>query len=109
MKRFESSGRFSGRYRLVLSLVLLFGMLLLFSFCIDWLNQGTAKRQKENLEAAIADGITYCYAMDGAYPENLEELESRYGLVYDKERFFVDYKISGANLYPDVTIIERGE
>ena len=42
-------------------------------------------------------------------PFALEELAARYGLTYDTSRFFVDYRVNGANLYPDVTIIERGE
>lgn len=49
------------------------------------------------------------YAIDGEYPQSLEELAARYGLTYDTSRFFVDYRVNGANLYPDVTIIERGE
>ena len=31
-----------------------------------------------------------------------------YGLIYDDSLFFVDYRTQGSNIYPEVTIIERG-
>ena len=60
----------------------------------------------DSLEEALNRSITYCYAVEGAYPESLEYLTKHYGLTYDHDRFFVDYHVSGANLYPDVTILE---
>ena len=53
--------------------------------------------------------ITYCYAVEGSYPESLDYLKEHYGLTYDEDRFFVDYQVIGANILPDVTIIEKGE
>ena len=47
--------------------------------------------------------------MEGSYPESLDYLKEHYGLTYDDHYFFVDYHAAGANLFPDVTIIERGE
>ena len=52
--------------------------------------------------------IVYCYATEGTYPESLEDLKAHYGLTYDEDLFFVDYQTVGANIYPDVTIIEKG-
>ena len=96
-------------WRLVLSAAVFLCILGLFLAGMDSVSDSTRRRQRESLETAIANGITYCYAMDGAYPQSLEELIARYGLTYDTSRFFVDYRINGANLYPDVTIIERGD
>ena len=33
---------------------------------------------------------------------------SRKSTAYDEDLFFVDYQTVGANIYPDVTIIEKG-
>ena len=65
--------------------------------------------QKESLESALIRNITYCYAVEGSYPESLDYLKEHYGLTYDEDRFFVDYQVIGANILPDVTIIEKGE
>ena len=48
-----------------------------------------------------------CYAVEGAYPQSLDYLKTNYGITYNEDLFFVDYRISGANIFPDVTIIER--
>lgn len=68
----------------------------------------TAKRkQKESLENAIWRGVTQYYALEGRYPESLEDLTEAYGIRYDKKEYFVDYQIAGANILPDITVIER--
>ena len=41
-------------------------------------------------------------------PKVLEDLKAHYGLTYDARPIFVDYQTVGANIYPDVTIIEKG-
>ena len=37
----------------------------------------------------------------------LEYLKENYGLTYNEDLFYVDYRTTGANLMPDVTIIEK--
>ncbi len=76
---------------------------------IDSLSSSTQRRQKESLENALNRNITYCYAVEGAYPESLDYLKEHYGLTYDEDRFFVDYQVIGANILPNITIIEKGE
>ena len=83
--------------------------MLLFYQGIESLSSGSVRRQKESLENALNRSITYCYAVEGSYPESLEYLKEHYGITYDEDRFFVDYKIVGANILPDVTIIEKGD
>ena len=39
--------------------------------------------------------------------ELLEYLKENYGLTYNEDLFYVDYRTTGANLIPDVTIIEK--
>ena len=53
--------------------------------------------------------ITYCYSVEGAYPESLDYLRDNYGLYYDEDMFFVDYRVSGSIILPDITIIEKGD
>lgn len=67
----------------------------------------TREQQKKSLETAVWKNVVTCYAMEGRYPESLEYMEEHYGLSYDKSRFLVDYEIVGANIMPDVTVLER--
>lgn len=82
-------------------------VLLLFIVCINVAAGGNKQRQKEYLEDALRRDITYCYATTGAYPDSIDTIENKYGLVYDKNQFYIDYKMIGKNIYPKITILER--
>jgi hypothetical protein len=43
---------------------------------------------------------------EGRYPENFAYLEEKYGIVYDKTHYRVDYIAYGSNMRPEVTIVE---
>ena len=43
---------------------------------ISSISEGTRKRQRESLENAIMRSVTHCYAVEGAYPADLEYLKS---------------------------------
>lgn len=107
MSRFEYRRQSHHAPRFLLSVGVFLLILFLFVQGISSLSTGTRKRQKESLENAIMRNVTYCYTLEGAYPESLEYLKEHYGLTYDEDLFFVDYRIYGANILPDVTIIER--
>ena len=88
--------------------ILLFGIILvLFLFGISYVGCSTGERQEASLIKAMERNIVHCYALEGFYPPSLEYIKEHYGLVYDEDRFFVDYQAIGANLLPDVTIIEK--
>lgn len=104
--RFQTEKKSRPQLRLLLSVSVFAVILLCFYLGIQSLSADTDRRQRDSLEEALNRSITYCYAVEGAYPESLEYLTKHYGLTYDHDHFFVDYHVSGANLYPDVTILE---
>ena len=55
-------------------------------------------------DAAPAGGAG-CFALEGAYPRDLSDLEERYGVSVDRERYFVDYRYVASNLMPDITVL----
>lgn len=93
--------------RIILSAILFCGIAVCFYFGVDSISLRTREEQKTSLEEALQRGITHCYAVEGRYPESLEYLKREYGIQYDSDDFFVDYQVLGANIMPDVTIIER--
>lgn len=82
-------------------------ILILFFAGLDRFSGDSLRRQKENLENALQRTITYCYAAEGSYPEDLDYLKEHYGLTWDESLFYVDYQVIGANIYPDVTVLEK--
>ena len=63
-----------------------------------------SKRQLDILvfNLQLCEGKTF-----ESHTESLDYLKTNYGITYNEDLFFVDYRISGANIFPDVTIIER--
>ena len=90
-----------------LPLALLLLVLTFFVLFTNSFSQANLEHEKTILQDALNRSITQCYALEGSYPFKLSYLEDNYGLTYNKEHFYIDYQYIGANLRPDVTIIER--
>lgn len=93
----------------ILSILLPIAFLSLFVLFSSKIRLSGEAEQTAILERALARTITECYALDGAYPPDLDYLVSHYGLVYDSSRYFIDYQYIGSNIRPDVTVIRRKE
>lgn len=109
MSRFQYKKQSNKTFGFLPSIGVFLAVILLFLGGLSSLSDSTLRRQKESLENAITRSVTYCYAVEGSYPENLDYLKDNYGLIYDEDTFFVDYRVMGANILPDITIIEKGD
>jgi|GEM_PF-2638838 len=84
-------------------------LLFIFLFLTAVLQLGRSgdARQKETLENALSRAVTAIFAEEGRYPDSLEDLTARYPLLCDEDRFRIDYRALGANIRPEVTVLER--
>ena len=105
MRRGRKS-RFSGLLALIVPVLLLAAVWMLARGA-ERLDEGRGDEARVRLEGAIRRGCTACYAAEGRYPERLEDLEERYGLQIDRERFTVRYRAFGENLMPEITVLEN--
>lgn len=87
---------------------------ILIAAAIVWLtaavgNVAAASHRKEleQVMKNIEKGITMCYAIEGAYPENTEYLLENYGVDYDAKKYIVHYEYVADNIRPNLTVIER--
>ncbi len=91
----------------------LFGIALFIICFLFFLNAITnvSKEVDENeiatLRNAIDKAVMTCYAIEGAYPENIEYIEEYYGVVIDHNRYMVVYDILGYNIKPNVIVALR--
>lgn len=92
---------------LLLSAVVFVLVLAVASSWLEDFARDSQARQRQALETALNRSILLCYALEGRYPESLEELRRDYRLSYDERLFYVDYRPMGDNLMPDITILER--
>lgn len=65
-----------------------------------------ALEDKQQLEEALNRAAVSCYAIEGAYPPDLEYLVERYGVQINHDLFTVKYEFIASNLMPDITVLE---
>ncbi|MBR6186829.1 MAG: hypothetical protein IKQ41_11280 [Clostridia bacterium] len=68
--------------------------------------QGTA--ETEIVRDAVKNAALTCYAVEGAYPSDVEYLREHYRLAYDEERYLVTYDCFASNMIPDIWVTEKG-
>jgi hypothetical protein len=58
---------------------------------------------------AIERAVSQCYALEGAYPPDLQYLVDNYGLILDEQSFVYLYEIVAGNIHPIVGVQFPGE
>ena len=86
-------------------------LLMVLVLCGVWLlvtrvGKSSGNAQTEFVTEAVHNAALTCYAVEGAYPTDLEYLRSHYGLAYDQSRYMVRYDSFGSNLMPDISVTE---
>ncbi len=109
MKRFQYTRSESSVPKVFIFLAICAVVIGVFTSSVNSFSRDNRQRQEQILSSALNRRITHCYATNGTYPRGLDYIKENYGLTYDENKFFVDYHISGANIYPDVTIIQKGD
>ena len=86
----------------LLMLIVLAGVWMLVS------RVGTASNgaQTQFVVDAVHNAALTCYAVEGAYPNDIEYLRTHYGLAYDQDRYRVTYSAFASNLLPEIYVTE---
>lgn len=79
--------------------------------CLLINNLGTAQTgaETELVYTAVRDAALTCYAIEGAYPPDLQYLRDNYGIRYDRSRYVVSYDAFASNLMPEIRVMIRGQ
>lgn len=87
-----------------LSFILLFSLV-----CVGFLSiqDRTSIHEKESLQKALYRGMMECYALEGYYPSDIDYLINNYHIIYNQDRFDIQYEVIASNIMPNITIIER--
>ena len=94
-------------YRKEIAIVLLMLLLLGGTWAVvSRLGTTSGEAQTQFVTDAVHNAALTCYAVEGAYPTNLEYLRKNYGLAYDQSRYQVRYDAFGSNLMPDIRVTE---
>ena len=84
-------------------------LLVLFVFlaALSNLSQGSSNAAAEQLETSLRKAAVTCYAADGIYPADLEDLEERCGIEINRKQYVVYYEIFASNRMPAITVLKN--
>ena len=86
----------------LLMIVLLAGVWML----VSRVGNSSGEAQTKFVTDAVRNAALTCYAVEGAYPNDLEYLRAHYGLAYDQSRYLVRYDAFSSNLMPSISVLE---
>ena len=94
-------------YRREIAIVLLMVALLAGVWMlVTRVGNSSGEAQTKFVTDAVRNAALTCYAVEGAYPNDVEYLREHYGLAYDQSRYLVRYSAFGSNLMPSITVLE---
>ena len=62
-----------------------------FFISVSFASDETLHKEQQALEQALENGAIRSYAMNGQYPESLDQILNDYHITYDRSRFVVEY------------------
>ena len=63
----------------------------------------------DELTGLLRRAAATCYAAEGRYPPDLDYLTGQYGVSYNPKKYHVFYRLDGANLMPEITVVPAEE
>ena len=89
---------------LVVFAVLFVGVYLL----VNRVGSASGNAETELVRDAVRSAVLTCYAVEGAYPANLDYLKDHYGLAYNEKAYMVMYDAFATNIMPTIRVVELG-
>ncbi len=89
------------------AMALAMAALIVFVFLlVSRIGNASNDAQTRFVEDAVRNAALTCYAVEGAYPEDLSTLRKNYGLAYDENRYYVSYDAFASNQFPEIMVTE---
>ena len=73
----------------------------------DDASQTSTAEGERMLKESLQHAVVSCYALEGAYPENVEYIQKHYGVQIDESKYIVHYEIFAENILPEITVLAR--
>ena len=89
--------------------ILVIGLVLVLAVVLTGrISNSQHTAESELVRQSIKDAAINCYAVEGAYPDDLEYLRENYMLAYNEDLYLVTYESFSSNHIPDIYVTERG-
>ncbi len=90
-------------FKLLLLLLLIIAAVLVF----NRVESVQSREETGIVRDAVRQAAITCYAVEGAYPEDVDYLREYYHLAYDADRYAVTLEGFASNVIPDIFIEDR--
>lgn len=84
-------------------------VLALMVLLVGRINSVQGREESGIVRDAVKNAALTCYAVEGAYPDDLEYLKEHYQLSYNEDQYFITYESFASNRLPDIWVTERGQ
>lgn len=64
-------------------------------------------QELSQIKQTVQKAAQQCYALEGRYPDSLDELIERYALTLQPQQYTVFYSSNGSNLLPDIEVVRK--
>ncbi|MBQ7654956.1 MAG: hypothetical protein IJI53_02290 [Clostridia bacterium] len=91
----------------IIKILAIAAVLVLAVLLVNRIDTAHGTAETEIVRDAVKNAAITCYAVEGAYPDDVEYLRENYRLAYDAERYLVTYDAFASNMIPDIFVIER--
>ncbi|MBR5109389.1 MAG: hypothetical protein IK099_04270 [Clostridia bacterium] len=91
----------------ITKIVAIVAVLALAVLLVNRIDTAHETAETEIVRDAIKNAAITCYAVEGAYPDDISYLRENYHLAYDTNRYMVTYDAFASNMIPDIFVTER--
>ena len=103
---FDSRNR--NRRGLAITLIACIAILACGLFLLNGIDSASAGAEEALVQEAVRRAMITCYAVEGAYPPDVNYLMENYGLAYNDEEYFVSYQAFASNVLPEIHVTRKG-
>ena len=94
--------------RLALALAVFAAVFIGVYLLVNKVSSASGSAETEIVKDAVRSAVLTCYAVEGAYPINLDYLKEHYGLAYNEDEYLVMYSAFASNVMPNIQVLELG-
>jgi hypothetical protein len=86
---------------------LVIGAVFMYIFYAMWkFDAGNGGRQADSVKKIIDKALVQCYALEGVYPAEIDDLE-KYGVIINRDVYIYYYDWFVSNIRPDVVVFVK--
>ena len=91
----------------IIKILAILVVLVLAVLLVNRIDTAHETAETDIVRDAVKNAAITCYAVEGAYPDDVSYLRENYRLAYDTDRYLVTYDAFASNMIPDIYVTER--